>query len=414
MAVEQFGIADSFNATNTNLIVALTPCEIMRKSILLAAICSLMIVYGCDPATSPNAEKPVYLNDGIAVGTLDEVGMKKEVIKEVVDSINSGYYPNRHSLLIYKDDKLVFEKYFTGRDYCWGRDLGIVSHSDTVLHDMRSVSKSIVSACIGIAIEQGKIEGVDQKVFDFFKDYNQYNIGGKGELTIRHLLTMTSGLEWDETVPADNTEAQMEASEDIVGFILSRNLVSAPGTVWNYNGGTTELLANIILRTTGKNVYAFAKEYLFEPMGINHSQWTNYYGKNNPAAASGLRLSSRDMLKFGILYQNKGKWGSTQIVPMNWVMDSFAPGISLPAAENTPNGAYGYQFWIYNDSIQGKPVTVQAAVGNGDQRIYIDQNNKLIIVTTAGIYNMWDIQNNAKAIHRKLYDSFSVNQNDLL
>lgn len=362
---------------------------------------------GCRQSNSKIVNKPMSIQDGISVSTLIDVGMQESVINELIDSIKSGFYPNRHSLLIYKNDKLVSENYFTGQDYDWGRDIGIVKHSDTVLHDMRSVSKSIVSACIGIAIAQGKIESVDQLIFDFFKDYEQFNNDGREKFTIKHFLTMASGLEWNEEMPYDNplnSETQMDQSGDAIGFVLSRKLTVNPGTEWKYNGGTTEVLAAIIKRVTGMNVYEYSKKYIFEPMGITKSEWTNSTGTKNPAAASGLRLTSRDMLKFGILYYNRGKWENKQIVPKEWVVESLNSSITRK------DGGYGYQFWIYNYTIQGKKVTIPAAVGNGDQRIYFDKTNNLLVVTTAGNYNMWDIENNASAVLKKIYESFDLSK----
>jgi len=346
--------------------------------------------------------------DSIATATLEEVGLDRQIITELVDSIKTGYYPNRHSLLIYKDDKLVLEDYFSGHDENWGTDIGIVKYNDTLLHDMRSVSKSIVSACIGIAISQGKIKSVDQPIFDFFEDYKQYNNEGREALTIKHLLTMTSGLKWNEDVPYDNpenSEIQMINSGDGIGFVLSRKLTSKPGTVWQYNGGTTELLAEIIRRVSGKNILEFAKEFLFNPIGISKSEWTISPATKSPAAASGLRITSRDMLQFGILYLHNGKWGNKQIVPEVWVKESFTSQIKRPE-----NGGYGYQFWIFIYDLQGKTLTIPAAVGNGDQRIYFDKSNNLLVVTTAGNYNKWGIENNASAILKKIYTAFDFKE----
>lgn len=344
----------------------------------------------------------------LSTSNLEEVELDKQVISELIDSIKTGFYPNRHSLLIYKDDKLVLEEYFSGKDENWGNDLGTVEHNDTVLHDMRSVSKSIVSACIGIAISQGKIKSVDQPIFDFFEDYKQFNNEGREELTIKHLLTMTSGLKWNEEVPYDNpenSEFQMTNSEDGIGFVLSRELVAKPGTVWKYNGGTTELLAELIQRVSGKNIHEFAKESLFKPIGIEKSEWTISPSTNSPAAASGLRLTSRDMLKFGVLYHNGGKWGDEQIVPKKWVEDSFYSWVKRPE-----DGGYGYQFWILEFNIGANKLTIPAAIGNGDQRIYFDKTNDLLVVMTAGNYNQWDIENNASAILKKIYTSFNFKE----
>jgi CubicO group peptidase (beta-lactamase class C family) len=374
------------------------------KKILLSSVTAILLFNGGCRQTGLTGDDA--RNNDIQLSTLEETGMNSAVINEIIDSISTGFYPNRHSLLIYKNNKLVLEKYFTGRDENWGDELGVVVHGDTVLHDVRSVSKSIVSACIGIAIGQGKIKSVDQKVFDYFSDYQEHKKDGREELTIKHLLTMTSGLEWNEQVPYDNpenSEIQMSNSDDPIGFVLSRKLVSAPGSTWVYNGGTTAVLAEILQRATGKNVYEFAKEYLFEPIGIYHSQWTLIPGTTIPAAASGLRLRSRDILKFGILYHNDGKWKDKQLLQQSWVQQSLTSQIARPGG-----GGYGYQFWIFNDTIQGKSVEWATAVGNGDQRISLDKKNDLVVVSTAGNYNKWDIRNNAHAILRRIYDSFSV------
>jgi CubicO group peptidase (beta-lactamase class C family) len=357
--------------------------------------------------------KPVNLNDGIKTATLSEAGMDTSVINELTNQITSGYYPNIHSLLIYKDNKLVYENYFKGKDQYLGKDLGVIEHTINDLHGMRSISKSVVSACIGIAIAQGKIKNTDQKIFSFFKEYAAYDTGMIKGLSIKHLLTMTSGLKWNEEVPYDNpenSEIQMSRSGDPIDFILSRPMTSLPGNEWQYNGGTTQLLSFIIERATGKKVDEFAKEYLFSPLGIKTFEWIKMSGTNNPAGASGLRLRSRDLLKFGILYHNKGKWNDKQIIPQDWIVQSFRTVIYRPASTNRqkPNGGYGYQFWTFYDTIQTQPVYIVAAVGNGDQRIYFDEKNNLLIVITAGNYNIWTIQNNSYAILKRIYDSFPV------
>ncbi len=378
----------------------------MMKKIKIVAGMILLVVMISSCGQTP-AEKPSIQiqNHTIPTAAPEDAGLQSQVLKELTDSIKSGFYPNRHSLLIFKDGKLVLEEYFSGKDQNWGTDLGIVHHGDTVLHDMRSVSKSIVSACIGIAISQGKIKHVDQPVFDFFDDYEEYNNEGREKLTIKHLLTMTSGLKWNEEVPYDNpenSEIQMINSGDGIGFVLSRELENEPGTTWKYNGGTTELLADIIQRVSGKNIHEFAKEFLFKPIGIVRSQWTISPSTNSPAAASGLRLTSRDMLKFGILYHDEGQWAGKQIVPKEWVNESLRSHITRP-----DGGGYGYQFWILNYTLQGEQLTIPAALGNGDQRIYFDKINNIVVVTTAGNYNMWDIENNAGAVLEKIYTSFN-------
>lgn len=238
-------------------------------------------------------------------------------------------------------------------------------------------------------------------MLDYFQEYAALDTGLKKQLTIKHLLSMTSGLLWNEEVPYDdpeNSEIQMSNSPDPIQFILSRPSIAPPGKQWNYNGGTTQLLAVILEKSTGQQVDAFARDHLFKPLGVDTIIWTKIPGTDQPAAASGLRLRSRDLLKFGILYHQGGKWQDQQIISNQWVVESFNPQIQLG-----PDGTeYGYQFWIFNESYQGKQFRIVAAVGNGDQRILFDEANGMLIVITAGNYNLWNIKNNSAAIARKI------------
>lgn len=334
--------------------------------------------------------------DGIRTASMADVGIDSTVINRIDTAIRNGTYPNIHSVLIARHNMLVYEKYWAGEDEEWGSNRGVVMHSKDDLHDIRSISKSIVSACIGIAMRQGKIKSVDQKVFDFFPEYAGLDTGMKSLLTIKHLLTMSSGLSWNEEVPYDNpenSEIKMIRSSNPIEYVLSQPMDFPPGKVWKYNGGTTQLLAAIIEKTTGKKVDQFANEYLFQPLAIKRFEWVKYPGKDLPAAASGLRLRSRDLLKFGLLYSNGGMWKDKQVVPRAWVEESFQSHV-----QRSQGGSYGYQFWLWQDTINQKLTSLVACVGNGDQRIFIDKTNDLLVVVTAGNYNKWDIKNNSGAL----------------
>ena len=327
-------------------------------------------------------------------------GLNSSNVHSLEKAIENGTYPNIHSVLISHRGKLLYEKYWPGKDERWGDKLGVRLHAKDSLHDIRSISKSVVSACVGIAIQQGKIRSVDQRVFDFFPEYAKQDTGIKSLLTVKHLLTMSSGLTWNEDVPYDNpenSEIKMIRSPNAVAYVLSQPMDLPPGKVWEYNGGTTQLLAAIIEKTTGKSIDAFANEYLFQPIGVATFEWVKYPRTNMPAAASGLRLRSRDLLNFGLLYSNRGKWKDKQILPERWVEESFQPHVQQPETRGK-SGAYGYQFWIWDDTINNKPTSIVACVGNGDQRILFDRTNELVVVVTAGNYNQWNIEKNAYAL----------------
>lgn len=337
--------------------------------------------------------------EGIEFASMADTGIDSILINKIDTAIRNGTYPNIHSLHIVRNNKLVYENYWPGKDESWGDDLGIRIHDENSLHDVRSISKSVVSACVGIAIQQGKIKSIDQKVFDFFPEYKKLDTGLISSLTIKHLLTMSSGLVWNEEVPYDNpenSEIRMIRSSNPVEYVLSQPLEFEPGVSWKYNGGTTQLLAAIIEKGTGKKIDLFAQEYLFQPLDIKQFEWAKYPDTDQPAAASGLRLRSRDLLKFGLLYNNNGTWNGNQIIPKKWIEESFQSHVQRPG-----DGAYGYQFWLWQDTINNKPTPFIGCVGNGDQRIFFDKTHDLVVVTTAGNYNKWTIKKNTYALMKE-------------
>jgi len=279
----------------------------LLKTVFCAALLLTLFSFNNKRNIGYSYSKPQQLNDSIPTGSLNNSGLDTQKINELTRLILADSIPNIHSLLIEKDDKLVYEQYFAGKDEVWGQKLGNINHSVNDLHDVRSISKSVVSACIGIAIDQHLIADIDQPVFSFFPEYSKYNTGEKKNITIRHLLTMSSGLSWDEENKDEskNCESIMERSSNPIAFILNRPIAAAPGTTWNYNSGGTQLLAAIIKKVSGENIDEFATKNLFIPLQISNHQWVKMDG-GDPAAASGLRLRSRDLLKFGMLYSNHG------------------------------------------------------------------------------------------------------------
>jgi CubicO group peptidase (beta-lactamase class C family) len=349
----------------------------------LAFILIVAALISCNRPTSATDD------DEIPVSTLSEVGMDSTLINQMTKAIRNHEYSNIHSVLIARNGKLVYEQYFTGKDEIMGISIGEETFDKDRLHDVRSISKSFVSACVGIAISQGKIKGVDQSVFDFYPEFEKYKTGDRARLTIGHLLSMSSGIHWNEDVPYDdpeNSEIRMAKSGNPVEYVLSQPMDTVPGAVWKYNGGTTQLLASIIKKISGQEVDEFAKDNLLTPLGITNFEWTKYSMSTVPMAASGLRLRPRDLMKFGLLYYNNGQWNGKQILPSEWVKTSFETHVAKPN-----NEGYGYQFWIWNNNYHGHEVRMVNAVGNGNQRIFFNKEADLVVVTTAGDYNQWTL-----------------------
>ena len=339
---------------------------------------------------------PQNLHDGINIGNASDIDTTK--IIALTESILKQEFPNFHSLLIAKNSKLIYENYFSGTDEIIGKKLGYINHAIDDLHDCRSISKSITSLCIGIAIDQGLIKSLDEPIIQYFPEYENYFDAQKRQITIKHLLTMTAGFEWNEDISyrdLKNSELQMDISSDPIKYILSRQIISSPGTRWNYNGGESQLLAQIILKASGMAIDKFAEKNLFKPLGINKDEWLTLK-ENMPAAASGLRLRSRDLLKIGLLYMDNGLWQGKQIVDKEWTNISLSSVVS----RGTEKG-YGFQFWTYNEVVNGKSIHVAEAKGNGGQRIFFVKELNLLVVITAGNYNKWDIANES---HKALID----------
>jgi len=344
-----------------------------------------ILFYSCKQhENSTYNNKPDQLNDGIQTSTLVDVGMDEKLINEMQDSITAGGYSNIHSVLILRNNKLVYEKYWPGYDENRVTDFtGLVDHHRDSLHDIRSITKSITSAAVMMAVDQGKIKNLDQRLFDFFPEYSKYAQSRKKDITIRHLLTMTSGLNWQEE---QNDSLKKHDVSYALDFILRQPLVDEPGSKFSYNSGSTQLLGQIVEKATGMDIEKFTARHLFQPLRINHFEWTKE--KNRLISAwGGLRMRSRDILKFGMLYFNGGKWNDKQIISSNLVDESMRTHIY----SEEPYG-YGYQFWTLVDTVQGQPIKTIEATGNGGQKIEMNRSKNLIMVITAGNYDLHNLR----------------------
>lgn len=316
------------------------------------------------------------------------VGLDRAPLDELVERINAHPEFNVHSVVVVKDDKLAFEAYFSGPDQDWGTGLGNVKFDLDTRHDLRSVSKSVTSALIGIAIAEGKLPGTSATVPELFPEYADHIAPDKRSLTLEHMLTMSAGLSWfepgDYTNPG-NDEIRMSDSPDPVTFVLGRSLATMPGDRFQYNGGLPTLLGHLLEQAYGISGDAIAREKLLEPLGIDGFDFrANSSGML--AYASGMRLTPRDMARFGLLYLNEGRWEDKQLLPEKWVVDSLTPHI-----ESDWTAGYGYQWWINRFEAPDTSMWVPSAVGNGGQRIFILQPLSMVVVITAGNYNMGNV-----------------------
>jgi CubicO group peptidase (beta-lactamase class C family) len=350
----------------------------MRQFIILLAL----ILNSCNPIKG--VERPEQLNDGIETATPQDVGIDPEFIKLMTNSISGGVYPNIHSVLILRNNKLVYENYWAGHDENRETNfIGVVNHHRDSLHDIRSVTKSVISSAVMIALAQGKIKSLDQEIFHFFPEFSSFANGVKQQITIRHLLTMSAGLDWNENY---NDSMKMESIADTYKLILRKSMVDSPGKTFAYRSSYTQLLSRIVEKATEMDIETFTRINLFEPLGIKNYVWTKE--KNGLVSAwAGLRMRSRDLLKFGLLYLNGGKWNGKQIIPEESISESIKTHIKIE-----PNYGYGYQFWTLVDTVANQTVSTIEASGNGGQKIEINKSENLIVIITAGNYDKGNLR----------------------
>jgi len=369
----------------------------MKNIIISITILSLIFV-SCQIDTSGQYtyQPPEEINDGLDIGTLGEVNINVRPLEDVVNLIQNGKFKEVHSILIYKDSKLVFEEYFQGHKWQWDAPAHhgeLVDWDRDMIHNIMSATKSVTSACIGIAIDQGIIESVDQSIFDYLPDHQHIRMGGKENITIEHLLTMRSGLEWREwsapySSAANPTIGVWFQDKDPISFILEMPFKNEPGTEFNYSSGNIIILGEIIRNASNMHVDDFSNQYIFKPMEVDTSLWAVKY--DNGVDANNLMIIPRAMIKFGALYLNNGTWKEKQIVPEYWVEKSANtfPGntrINVPGEDSGRNG-YSYTWWTKTLYKSGKRINMFTASGFGGQHIMVLPELNTVVVFTGGNY----------------------------
>ncbi|HEY5656604.1 MAG TPA: serine hydrolase [Myxococcota bacterium] len=268
-------------------------------------------------------------------------------------------------------------------------------HQRGELHTMQSVTKSVTSALIGIAIGRGEIPGVDVELLSYFEEGEVANVDErKRAIALRDLLTMTAGFLWDEDSVAytdpRNDCAAMEASRDWVKFVVDKPMEHEPGKVFRYNSGVTQILSHILFRATGKTADEYAREHLFGPIGIRSFYWKKT-PTGLPDTEGGLYLAPRDLARFGLLYLKDGVWNGERILPEGWVESTMQP-LADPSDEESPGWRYGYQWWLLPHpgnareagaaASAGAGKYVWTCLGYGGQRLFIFPEHDLIAVFT--------------------------------
>ena len=318
---------------------------------------------------SQSMSNGIWPTDEWSISIPEDQGIDSNRLGDMMDYIRVNDV-DIDSVLVVRHGHLVFEEY-----------LSSLYTADTK-HSIHSCTKSFTSALMGIAIQEGLIGSVDDKMIDYFPNRTIANLDSrKQSITIEHLLTMTSGLEWDEwTLPYGeygNDVTDMFQSSDAIQYVLDRPMAYHPGESWTYNSGGSHLLGAIVAITSGQTLYEFAFEHLFEPLGISDYDvhWSTdqngYY-----AAGGGLSMRPQDMAKFGYLFLKNGTWDDEQILSAEWVEKSTQTSFIF----NEYSG-YGYQWWTNPTDV----ANVYSAQGYAGQFIFAVPSFDMVVVFTSSV-----------------------------
>jgi CubicO group peptidase (beta-lactamase class C family) len=334
---------------------------------------------------------PPSTDDGWEVASVADVGMKQEPLESMLTRLETLGEHRMHSIVIVKDGKLVFEQYYPGLKFNLGEYTGGTGYDMNDLHVLCSATKSITSLLLGIAIDRQLVQSVDQRVFDFFPEHADLLVSSpeKSAMTIRHLLTMMSGLEWDdESLPYSdprNDLHRMFVSSDPIRFVLAKPLVHSPGVVFDYDKCDTNVIGEIVHRASDQRLDRFAQKYLFDKLGVTNLGWQIVRG--DVIFCSGdLHLRPRDMAKVGLLVLNKGEWNGEQLASRSWCELSTAVHVNPGnyTAEFPWAQGYGFQWWQKTYYVGRQVCSSHFATGWGGQNIIVFPDLNAVVVTTAG------------------------------
>ncbi|MEZ5020157.1 MAG: serine hydrolase [Bacteroidales bacterium] len=366
------------------------------KRVLLSVITVILlpVLFYCsrDDQGEYSYTAPEPAGDGWSTGDAGENGLSVTVLSEMMDYINGREGHNIHSVLVVRGGKLVFEEYFAGYLYSSdppGSNGDYLQYDRETDHFLASVSKTVTSVIFGAAVKEGFITDLDEKIIDIFPQYSDILTGKKADITVRHLLTMSSGLAWDESTtsygdPA-NDVTKLFTSTDPIRGILSNVLLTTPGQSFLYNSGGTNILGAVIEKYTGMSLLSFGNTYLFDPLEVSGGLWQKM-GGGLFFASGGVFLRPRELAKIGFLFINDGWWNGSHVVTKDWIDDSVTEHISTMGKTIGKAHAYGYQWWLIDFHSNNRTYDCYMAAGWGGQYMLVFPGMEMIIIFTGGNY----------------------------
>ena len=352
------------------------PVRALIVATTTALVTAIVPACGSSSPTGPDATgtlTPLTLTDDWSSATPAEAGLDVTRIMDLVQRARSGQYGRIGSLLVVRDERLVVEEYFNG----WSAERA---------HTLQSVTKSVTALLTALAIQSGQLS-LQDRVTRYFPQYEPIPEDARKEaLTVGDLLTMRSGLDWDESIyPGSPLQRLNDCRCDWLRFLLDWPMREGPGSRWEYISGNTILLGGVVGAATGRRLDRFAAEALFAPLRVTSDTWVRGLPDGLPHAGGGLYLRPRDMAKLGAMVLDQGQWqGRTVIQPelINLLTSRVTRGVRNWAGHSFD---YGYGWWLTSDG--GRDII--AASGAMGQWILVVPSARLVLAATSDDDSRW-------------------------
>ena len=325
--------------------------------------------------TSILTYEPVDIGDGLQLSIPSSEAMDSLKLLDVYKSIeNNEDFWSLRSLLVFRNGNFVSEAYF--------RDPADI----TQRHLIWSCTKQVMSVLMGIAIDEGVFESLDDPISKYFThELNDHP--DKANITLNNLLTMRSGIDYNnDGVKGQTDKLLRQIPDDMIDFILSRPLINNPGSTFHYNDGDPTLLAALLQKVTGKPADIWAYEVLFSKIGFENYNWIRYRD-GITFGGFGIETTPRELAKIALCVANHGKQGDQQLIPSDWITSMTTPKVDTEGAYD-----FGYYWWI--DSSRG----IHFMWGHGGQFAFIIPSKNLVIIFTSIPNTQGDYQNNADEV----------------
>ena len=356
----------------------------MKRS--LPALAALLAL-ACGPETAAPVEQlgadaeSYWPPDAWRTASPAQVSVNQSAIAGLVDRLRTGALGAEHSLVIVRKGYVIADEYVAG----WTADS---------IHTEQSVTKSVTSLVTGIAIARGDIQSVDQPLVELFARYAPIaNLDDRKQaLTVRDVLTMRTGMDWNEDSYGGSPLQQLnELQTDWLRFVIDWPMREQPGTRWQYNSGGVIALGGAIGLAAGMNTADYARTHLLRPIGITDDKWVRGYPDLLPHTGGGLYMSTRDLARVGYLVLRRGRWNGTDVVPEAWIAESTRPLVTPTYRLGGRTSSYGYLWWLY--TLDGRQPDasatdlVIAASGAQGQWLFVVPKYDLVVAINAGIAN---------------------------